>query len=367
MSVNEESRKLSAFVRDQNDQLWKDIQRDMPVAARTQPPKQFKHTEFVNTTAVDVPAVFDLLASVGISPLIGARYDSPQQRLHISSSIGQLGFRDVNSLQDLALLSKGKRNEIFERSRAIYVADDVGLPPSDPDHPASQKELVEAMEQQQQNLLDDARRVMDARLRAEAVDVDEEDKEDEEEEEQEDEEEEEEEEDDGGVMEEKKDGEVVDESIKSVVEMLFARSSNDDYADLLNTTKSQDRKIVKDSKRPDPPKFGWEKRDKVTDKVSEIDFINTTLYKDAPDDEVRFVKLMMRLYGRGRLFETQGLDEQWITEAAMRRAHRLARIKESFKGIPKYGYYFAYFEVATDIEEDGEETRRYRVNPDLFP
>jgi hypothetical protein len=113
------SQRLSQFVQDYHVNKWKQIGRTMPEAKPTPVPVNFQPAEFVDTSVLDFQKLAQLLRSVGIQPLIGEPLGSPMQRLHISSSIGQLnarqvpGIPNVSSLEDIALLTTPQRAKLF--------------------------------------------------------------------------------------------------------------------------------------------------------------------------------------------------------------------------------------------------------------
>jgi hypothetical protein len=119
----DDSRRLSKFVQDTADYKWAQIHRKMTAAPPTPLPKKILHTSFLDTSSTDAQGIAELLATVGIAPLIGQPIGSPMQRLHISSEIGRLnslnveGIPPLQSLEDVALLSKSSARRL--RRQAI--------------------------------------------------------------------------------------------------------------------------------------------------------------------------------------------------------------------------------------------------------
>jgi hypothetical protein len=114
----DDSRRLSKFVQDSADYKWAQIHRKMTAAPPTPLPKKIEHTSFFDTRSTDAQGIAELLATVGIAPLIGESIGSPMQRVHISSEIGRLnslnveGVPPLQSLEDIALLSKSSARRL---------------------------------------------------------------------------------------------------------------------------------------------------------------------------------------------------------------------------------------------------------------
>jgi hypothetical protein len=118
----DDSRRLSKFVQDSADYKWAQIHRKMTAAAPTPLPKKILHTSFFDTSSTDAQGIAEILATVGIAPLIGQPIGSPMQRLHITSEIGRLnalnveGVPQLESLEDVALLSKSSARRLKKQA-----------------------------------------------------------------------------------------------------------------------------------------------------------------------------------------------------------------------------------------------------------
>jgi hypothetical protein len=120
-----ESRKLARWVRDQENERWRQIYREFKPPAATQPSPVYHATPYLDfRSIVDKQKVASLLREGGINLIPGEPLNSSVQQLHISAQIGELNrvFSDqtgsISSIEDILNLSSSDRKKVGKKMGA---------------------------------------------------------------------------------------------------------------------------------------------------------------------------------------------------------------------------------------------------------